>query len=268
MQGLFVPFACIGSGDLVRVLRLYTTNTLDTLWSIYSWDICTTCCYRSYVLLYWLVHSHWLKLRFRLVQTNAPTLYCVVLYKYACVDISRMVFWDRSRSTLREMLLPVPLAPWTSQAVPCLPPRCWWIFTPMSSQTSKGKIVRRFLISYKDNTIIWMCMGQTLAFAASSRASLQQKHRRHDGVHAARAEIEQIHAAVHLQRNRYSHGDGRRILSSEILWNVLIPARNSSRPGVDTRGSLNSTTSFIASSTLTARRFPTTITACLVSCAA
>ena len=31
MQGLFVPFACIGSSDPVRVLHLYTTNTLDTL---------------------------------------------------------------------------------------------------------------------------------------------------------------------------------------------------------------------------------------------
>ena len=29
MQGLFIPFACIGSGDPVRVLCLYTTNTLD-----------------------------------------------------------------------------------------------------------------------------------------------------------------------------------------------------------------------------------------------
>ena len=28
MQGLSVPFACVGSGDPVRVLRLYTTNTL------------------------------------------------------------------------------------------------------------------------------------------------------------------------------------------------------------------------------------------------
>ena len=38
----------IGSGDPVRVLRLlHTTNTLDTLWSIYCWDICTTCCYRT-----------------------------------------------------------------------------------------------------------------------------------------------------------------------------------------------------------------------------
>ena len=29
MQGLSVPFACVESGDPVRVLRLYTTNTLD-----------------------------------------------------------------------------------------------------------------------------------------------------------------------------------------------------------------------------------------------
>ena len=46
MQGLSVPFACVGSGDPVRVLCLYTTNTLDILWSIYCWDICTTCHYR------------------------------------------------------------------------------------------------------------------------------------------------------------------------------------------------------------------------------
>ena len=29
LQGLSVPFACVGSGDPVRVLHLYTTNTLD-----------------------------------------------------------------------------------------------------------------------------------------------------------------------------------------------------------------------------------------------
>ena len=29
MQGLSVPFACVGSSDPVRVLHLYTTNTLD-----------------------------------------------------------------------------------------------------------------------------------------------------------------------------------------------------------------------------------------------
>ena len=31
MQGLSVPFACVGSGHPVRILRLYTTNTLDIL---------------------------------------------------------------------------------------------------------------------------------------------------------------------------------------------------------------------------------------------
>ena len=46
VQGLSVLFACIGSGDPVRVLLLYTMNTLDILWSIYCWDICTTCRYR------------------------------------------------------------------------------------------------------------------------------------------------------------------------------------------------------------------------------
>ena len=30
-QGLSVPFACVGSGDPVRVLHLYTINTLDIL---------------------------------------------------------------------------------------------------------------------------------------------------------------------------------------------------------------------------------------------
>ena len=31
VQGLSIPFACVGSGDPVRVLHLYTTNTLDIL---------------------------------------------------------------------------------------------------------------------------------------------------------------------------------------------------------------------------------------------
>ena len=35
MQGLSVPIACVGSGDPVRVLRLYTTNTLDILCKVY-----------------------------------------------------------------------------------------------------------------------------------------------------------------------------------------------------------------------------------------
>ena len=41
------PVARVGSGDPVRVLRLYTTITLDEVCSIYCWDICTTCRYQS-----------------------------------------------------------------------------------------------------------------------------------------------------------------------------------------------------------------------------
>ena len=100
MQGLFVPFACIGSGDPVRVLRLYTMNTLDTLWSIYCWDLCTTCHYRIYVLL---AQALWLWDFLLLIRTLLKylakctlTLYCVVTYICACVDASRMVFWDHS----------------------------------------------------------------------------------------------------------------------------------------------------------------------------
>ena len=46
-KGFIRLVACIGSGDPVRVLRLYTTITLDEVCSIYCWDICTTCRYRS-----------------------------------------------------------------------------------------------------------------------------------------------------------------------------------------------------------------------------
>ena len=46
-----VPFACVGSGDPVRVLCLYTTNTLDIFWSIYYWGICTTCRYQFYCVM-------------------------------------------------------------------------------------------------------------------------------------------------------------------------------------------------------------------------
>ena len=35
MQGFIRPVAHVGSGDPVRVLRLYTTNTLDEVCSIY-----------------------------------------------------------------------------------------------------------------------------------------------------------------------------------------------------------------------------------------
>ena len=117
LQGLFVPFACVGSGDPVRVLHLYTTNTLDTLWSIYCSDICTTCHYRIYMLLaqalrLWdfllLIHT-----LLKYLVECALTLYCVVTYICACVDASRTVFWDRSDfnvnrdCTRKFVLLPI-----------------------------------------------------------------------------------------------------------------------------------------------------------------
>ena len=106
MQGLFVPFACVGSGDPVRVLRLYTMNTLDTLWSIYFQDICTTCRYRIYVLLAQALRLWDFLLLIRtllkyLVECTL-TLHCVVTYICACVDASRTVLWDRSQRRLKE----------------------------------------------------------------------------------------------------------------------------------------------------------------------
>ena len=47
MQCFIRLVACVGSGDPVRVLRLYTMITLDEVCSIYCWDICTTCRYWS-----------------------------------------------------------------------------------------------------------------------------------------------------------------------------------------------------------------------------
>ena len=47
VQGFIRPVARVGSGDPVRVLRLYTRITLDEVCSIYCRDICTTCRYQS-----------------------------------------------------------------------------------------------------------------------------------------------------------------------------------------------------------------------------
>ena len=93
---LSVPFACVGSGDPVRVLRLYTMNTLDTLWSIYCWGICTTCRYPFYCVM---LKPYALRLptatcvwvRLWLSVTVRRTVLCGALYT-ACVDASRTVF--------------------------------------------------------------------------------------------------------------------------------------------------------------------------------
>ena len=50
----------------------------------------------DFLLLIWL----WRVLLLECVWQNAPTLYCVVPYIAACVDISRTVFWDRSKTSL------------------------------------------------------------------------------------------------------------------------------------------------------------------------
>ena len=52
MQGLFASCIYVGSGDPVRALCLLLNKYTGYNWSIYCWDICTTCRYQSYVLLY------------------------------------------------------------------------------------------------------------------------------------------------------------------------------------------------------------------------
>ena len=81
VQGLSIPFACVGSGDPVRVLRLYTTNTLDIFWSIYCWGICTTCHYQFYCVL---LKPYALRL---------PTAACVCVWVWVCLSLSLSVFF-------------------------------------------------------------------------------------------------------------------------------------------------------------------------------
>ena len=52
VQGLFVPFACVGSGDPVRVLRLFHNEYTGYNWSIYCWDYVQPVATESTVLLY------------------------------------------------------------------------------------------------------------------------------------------------------------------------------------------------------------------------
>ena len=97
MQGLFVPIARVGSGNPVRVLRLLHNKDAGYNWSIYCWDICTTCCYQTYVLSYSQMCTGWV-----LSTTDCrmiAALYCAVPFIVACVDVSRTVFRDRSLKT-------------------------------------------------------------------------------------------------------------------------------------------------------------------------
>ena len=51
MQGLFVPFTRVGSGDTVRVLRLFHNKYTGFNWSIYCWDYIQLVATDSNVLL-------------------------------------------------------------------------------------------------------------------------------------------------------------------------------------------------------------------------
>ena len=95
MQGLSVPFACVGSGDPVRVLPLYTTNTLDVLLKhlllrrmynlplpillCYAQVLCseTSYCYCDRVTLSACIQVTLCECR---VRIPIPALYCAVLY--------------------------------------------------------------------------------------------------------------------------------------------------------------------------------------------
>ena len=60
VQGLFVPFALVGSVDPVRVLHLFHDEYTGWSWSIYCWDLVPLVTTKSNVLLYLLPTSVWL----------------------------------------------------------------------------------------------------------------------------------------------------------------------------------------------------------------
>ena len=103
-KGFIRLVACVGSGDPVRVLCLYTMNTLDEVCSIYCWDICTTCRYRSTCYSTGASGPTALSVCSRLclvancwLLNAAPILYCTVPFIATCVDAIGTVFWDRPR---------------------------------------------------------------------------------------------------------------------------------------------------------------------------
>ena len=108
MQSVFIRLvACVGSGDPVRVLRLYTMNTLDEVCSIYCWDICTTCRYRSTCYSTGASGPTALSVCSRLcLVTNCSTenwalvLYCTMPFIATCVDAIGTVFWDRPHTCI------------------------------------------------------------------------------------------------------------------------------------------------------------------------
>ena len=103
MQGL-----CVGSGDPVRVLQLYTTNTLDVLLKhlllrhMYNFPLLILLCYAqalrsetSYCYCDCVTLSACVRETLSVSECVSCTVMCSALYT-ACVDASGMVFWDRS----------------------------------------------------------------------------------------------------------------------------------------------------------------------------
>ena len=105
LQCFIRPVARVGSVDPVRVLRLYTTITLDEVCSIYCWDICTICRYRSKCYSTCASGPTTLSVCSRLcLVANCPRvfeclsvliLYCTMPFITTCVDTIGTVFWYR-----------------------------------------------------------------------------------------------------------------------------------------------------------------------------
>ena len=100
-KGFVRLVARVGSCDPVRVLRLYTTITLDEVCSIYCWDICTTCHYRSTCYSTCASGPTALSVCSRLclvancsTENWALVLYCTMPFIATCVDAIGTVFWD------------------------------------------------------------------------------------------------------------------------------------------------------------------------------
>ena len=76
VQGLFVPFARIGSGDPLRVLHLFHNEYTGYNWSIYCWDFVQLVTTRSNVLFYLSPTSVRLLIWLLCCPAREWTLYC------------------------------------------------------------------------------------------------------------------------------------------------------------------------------------------------
>ena len=94
MQGLFVPFACVGSGDPVRVLRLLHNKYTGFNWGIYCWDNVQLVATKSNVLLYSLPTS------VQLCCWRASLRMSIVLYCRHFVNLLSLIFHMNSTRIL------------------------------------------------------------------------------------------------------------------------------------------------------------------------